>query len=252
MSPADYWRMVRKQAWIEARRMLHLENTVAFWLSVGGAVLVIILLWVWVSRTAAIEEMIGTGVITAVTILALPLIWMWKCRTVPARLYTESQSRIKQLEIEAASRLQIEGVYQDRNYRWTDFHETRRDYRCSIAVRNLSSNKEIENVTVRIIRFSGGEDFDVPQTLIPKHQTINAGVEQNWIVASGSHVALGEEVNLKIHVDYHGGPFQTFANKIEMTIEASAAGVPPATRDFVLCRDEERRPMLIPKNEVND
>ena len=126
------------------------------------------------------------------------------------------------------------------------------EYFCRITVRNLSESEKIEDVTVRILCFEGDNTFDAPQTLNPKRQTINGGVFQNWTIAEGSHAALGEVLLFYVNVEHRGARFQTTAKEIHMTIEASAAGIRKATRDFVLRKDENEQPMLIPMDEIND
>jgi hypothetical protein len=125
------------------------------------------------------------------------------------------------------------------------------EYFCRISVRNLSESEEIEGVTVRILHFDGDDAFDAPQTLNPKRQTINGGVSQNWTIAHGSHAALGEEVTLYINVEHRGEQFRTAAKELRLTIEASAAGVRKETKKFILRKDDNQQPKLIPIEEAD-
>lgn len=162
-------------------------------------------------------------------------------------------SHLEQLEKDATPRLRIESL-NGPAYRKMNVHRARREYVCGIAIRNLSTTQEIKGVNVRITRFDNGslDIFDAPQTVNPKRLTINAGVSQPWEIARGSHVDLGEVVDLAFNIVYHGGPYRTPVTPINMTIEASGEGTAPVTRDFVLTSDEHCRPMLIPAGETED
>lgn len=146
-------------------------------------------------------------------------------------------------------RMRIEALDSPRYHRMDRLND-RFQFRCRVAVLNLSSTERIEGVTVRIVSLDD-EYFDAPQTVEPRSQTINAGIEQNWDIAHGRHYASGEDVGLTLNVMQHGAPFPAPGDFMKMTIEASAAGVPREARDFILRYDRHRRPMLIPADEAS-